>query len=639
MSAQETYKYPGFPLVKGSLFLLHNIQRPPQSTTPAYQILNQGPSPKVHRMMSLPTGRGRYVFGHSQPASASMPPCDGRVSFSELHEQLYKAAKTMFPTVDRHYDHVSVLITYWVVGDYEVTVMPEVHQLEAVLKHRYGFDVQRYAIPCTSASTQRDLAYRVMEFVDDGNAGSYDLKIVYYAGHVGVNGALSSGNGLPEDFFTIDWSRIRDRIEGLWDSDTLLLLDCHVPTGCTLKTASGPGDGVMELICRQNVSNNTSFTTALISAFNELHIQFLREDVDIITTGLLFNTLLQKCGDRERLSHPTAPAHHVLQQVPIPRTIQLHQLGRPSRLRCDEIQPEVPRGLFSNTPEVMIEVPLKDYQLLFDGSLEGGDLCAHWRGPFSVFQGRIKAKDLKVRNVVHAGRWVQRVFAILAVPAALAVYLDLRGARAAGYSTAYESTTVHENEAETLRTQLGESNRQLEDLRRHHDALIQLLNDIMPTTFMRNHSTGMSDPDIRPRPEQLKEVFNKLGEDIDKIKDKVDLTNKQLANLHRDIQDVFETVKKPFLRHAVDDWSWYDDDEDDQDTATSECAEVCGDAWSDDGWETDDSSSCGTEPGWPDYVEPGNEGKNKEDKPEEKTSSREHVAVNAKPKPVSETWW
>jgi hypothetical protein len=63
------------------------------------------------------------------------------ISFTELDTNLFEAAKALFPSTDRRYDKVSVLITYW-----DAEISPDLDRLHKLFERRFGFDVQTFAI-------------------------------------------------------------------------------------------------------------------------------------------------------------------------------------------------------------------------------------------------------------------------------------------------------------------------------------------------------------------------------------------------------------------------------------------------------------------------------------------------------------
>ncbi|KAJ9132667.1 hypothetical protein NKR19_g9222 [Coniochaeta hoffmannii] len=522
------------------------------------------------------------------------------------------------------------------------------YHVEDAFKHAYGFDTQCFVIPHASVYRQEHVSRRVVSFLaEEGTKTSgRDLKIVYYAGHVVTDGGNVPGQ---QHFHTIAWAQICQSLPPAQHTDVLMLLDCHISPALLSRIDPKPFDTVLELICRQNAAHNCSFAGPFISALGVLQYQIRRGELDIVTTGLLFNSVLEFCMSRDFVGGPVAldatPVHYVLKQPPDCRTIQLHQLPStwpPRSVEPAIAEPKVPRALFDAVPQLLVEVPLVEYQQLFDNLVNGRNIWGPWLRAFPALQGRIKPAGLTVRTVWQAGRPGPKVFTSLAIPAALAAYLHLRGASSTGYCMPAEPMPWHESSEvpqevgdhaeshpscedrddmsekgqedevetlkkrlETLKKQLLEAGKELEEVQLQHDGVIRGVNEVLCTTFrhLRNVDVGSSE---ESKAEGLRSLFRSVRKDMDKLWGKVFYGTRAQMDLWRHVHRILDILKGHLLR-PTEAKSWWIDDERDWNTPILEHVEHVedqGETVSDDGWEDDSSPGemSGWEASWPGEV-------------------------------------
>lgn len=528
------------------------------------------------------------------------------ISFHDLNSRLYKAAKTMLPTEDYHYDHVSVLMAYWPVGDYQTSVMPDLENLRAVLEQKYGFHVQKYAIPHTHPSPQAALASRVVNFVEEGDDRRRHLKIVFYAGD--MDAASKPPLGQPTDgVWTIDWARIRRDLRSAWMCDILLLLDSYV-IPFTWGTVDENGDNVVEAISR-DIIPHYSFTIALSYAFRDLAVLFWFKQLPVFTTGLLLNGLLDWCqrwSGGNALDRGDVPVYRVLKQDPDqPRAIQLQPLCNHDAYNFDErycsrlsppqsgssraTPPRVPSWLLCGSPVSRLEVALTDTELVVDDLLNGESPWGYWLRHFPALKCCIHVDVEHLVRRLYLDRPTLRDFVVIHVPAALAAMLapePIPAVERWDFAKA-PSRCIHqprplafdaelqldrEDDADTYKAEL-------ERVQAHYDSLLDSVNSIL-----RMASSKISFKDMGPRDHQTKEEFACLGEEVDKIDEKVDPYDMRQVDLAWSIHNIYQNARDYGLPCAID-MSWLRaDPSDDWDMPTVRHVED-RDA---DGWTADD---------------------------------------------------
>ncbi|OIW33486.1 hypothetical protein CONLIGDRAFT_179928 [Coniochaeta ligniaria NRRL 30616] len=570
--------------------------------------------------MSLPTKYRCPRYG----CACARPP-EACISFHELNSMLYKAAKTMFPTEDYHYDHVSVLITYWPVGDYKNTVLPDVERLQTVFERSYGFDVQKFEIPHTLASPQAALASRVMNFVREVDDRRRHLKIVYYAGHMDVDGMPHFGR-YTESVWTIDWSHIRRNLKSAWMCDILLLLDCYVPCWKLEKVHKGR-ENVMEVISRA-MTPQFSFTKALAQAFQTLHKLFLSGQLPVFTTGVLYNSLLDWCQNWKGSDAVTCwdvPIHQELKQDPHdPRAIQLqplcnhddydwdHHLCSLSQSESNLASPRVPRWLLCKSPMFRLEVALSDYALVVDDLVHTINPWGYWLRHFPVLNCCIKVDEEQIMKFSN-GLANSKDYTVVWIPAALAIYLSLElipaisrwGFKVFGATTpqrslhegcppeyGYDAEWRREGEGVSTGREHGARNSevlqaQLLDVKRHYVSVLGSLYDMLRTANSSiSASWDLQGLDERSRSAELLALFEQVGTEVNKIDEKVDLRDMQQINIACTAHNIFQNVKDRHFPPAVD-RTWCVDIFADRDEPTVEHVEDRDIAGSDVSWETD----------------------------------------------------
>jgi hypothetical protein len=437
--------------------------------------------------------------------------------------------------------------------------------------------------------------------------------------------------------WTINWSNIRRNLNSAWMCDILLLLNCYVPPWTWERVYKG-GENVMEAISR--VSNpKYSFTKVLTYAFRAMHDLFLVGQLPVFTTGILFNSLLEWCQSwkgSDALSRWDVPVHQMLKQDPdCPRAIQLqplcnhndydwnNQFCSLSQMGSNLGYPRVPGWLFSKAPKFRLEVALNDYELLVNDLVHGADPWGYWLRHFPALKSCIKADKTQLLRF-YSSLADGKVFTVMTIPAALAIYLPPefipaiarmdfkvpepttlqssfheRGPLESGYDAERwlqrdGSLTGREygsGNSEILGAQLQESRQRLEEVQRHYSSVLDSLNGILETA--NTHVSALRDRhglDAGSLSTELLPLFAQVGAEVDKIDEKVDLTDMRQVDLACTIHNIFQDVKNRFFPPAID-RSWCVNIFEDCDKPTIEHVEDRDPAGSDDGWETDSDFS------------------------------------------------
>lgn len=496
------------------------------------------------------------------------------ISFYDLNSRLYKAAKTMLPTEDYHYDHVSVLMAYWPVGDYQTSVMPDLENLQAVLKNKYGFHVQKYAIPHISSSPQAALANRVVNFVEEGDDRRRQLKIVFYAGDMNAIGKPPLGQH-TDGVWTIDWARIRRGLRSAWMCDILLLLDSYV-VPWTWGAVDEGGENVVEAISR-DIIPHYSFTTALTYALRDLAPLFWFKQLPVFTTGILLNSLLDWCqrwSGGNALDRGHVPVYQVLKQNPDhPRAIQLQPLCNHDAYDFDErycsllsppqsassraTPPRVPSWLLCGSPVSRLEVAVSDSEPVVDDLLNGESPWGYWLRQYPALKCCIHVDVEHLMRRLYLDRPTRSDVVVIRIPAALAAMLapePIPAVERWDFKNAPSRCTHQPRplafDAEFQLDREDDEDKYKEELERvqaHYDSLLDSVNSIL-----RMASSKIPFNDMGPRYHIIQEEFECLGEEIDKIDEKVDPFDMRQVDLAWSIHNIYQNARDYGLPRAID---------------------------------------------------------------------------------------
>ncbi|RDL32056.1 uncharacterized protein BP5553_09458 [Venustampulla echinocandica] len=221
-----------------------------------------------------------------------------QIGLKTVGESLQAAAKAVFPTEKRaSYSKVYVLMISWE----DDRSSADVSRLFGVFRDIYHFETELWRIPdenCDIETTQK-----IAQFVQLGGNSDEHLKIVYYAGHGGLNKnqdfVWTSGyTDSKHKHRTAQWNMTQSSLEHAL-SDVLFLLD-----SCHAGTANNEGSGVTELIAASPY--NAVADCIRPSAFTrDLEIE-LRElsDLPSFSIGNLYHNLF--CRVQARLAEDGA---------------------------------------------------------------------------------------------------------------------------------------------------------------------------------------------------------------------------------------------------------------------------------------------------------------------------------------------
>jgi hypothetical protein len=96
--------------------------------------------------------------------------------------ELQQAAKSLYLNGNRsRYSNVFVLILKWESEDPKLPVSCEIEELCKVLDETYHYAIEIFGIPDNRSHAK--VSQKINTFIELNNDSSYDLKIVYYAGH------------------------------------------------------------------------------------------------------------------------------------------------------------------------------------------------------------------------------------------------------------------------------------------------------------------------------------------------------------------------------------------------------------------------------------------------------------------------
>jgi hypothetical protein len=412
-----------------------------------------------------------------------------------------------------------------------------------------------------------------------------DLKIVYYAGdncftrHVADGSICPVSFGCSEpkasEYWRINWEAAKEYLRDAKD-DILLLLDTYVPLHWAWEMDHG--ENVIEMIFGNGSQKPLPFAQAVLHAFGVLRNRYKSAELPRFTTGLLFNSILdryQECKPDVSLSSTEAPVHQVLKQnAQHPRAIQLQPLINPHRAKksgWNEDPNAVPRWLFCTTPKLRVKVLLRGLEIH----------RADWITAFPPLKEWIRWEIIPQAGAVHNWGSVPGILAAMSMPAALYSYLRPSPAIVRKQFEVCEKTRTYRELAEYrmrengyedifrfeagnarrlredvchLKTDLETVTQRLRDAKRQHGRLAKCLSDILGVVQARVLAAGgpgdmvarmfpPSDSALSPPARHvltLEEWSDGPGEEIDCAADL------------EDFEDIDTTLEEWFDDYAVD---------------------------------------------------------------------------------------